>query len=153
MGATLARCLDLPHPYLVAVCGSSSVDQRSNNFSLFVLVEAVQLPVVPTTLPLEMHVYYEFEEAEVGRPYQVRVELVDQRGISRWQSPWTPVTSLSRRHRVVLAGLGIPDAGYFHLFAAMRPDGEPVDDAQRSSFGWPFEVTRAEAPPGGQRPA
>lgn len=147
MGATLVSGrVDLPRPYLVAISSGSSVDQRSNNFSLFTLIEQVQLPRIPTTLPLEVHVYYEFDEAEMGRPHEVRVDVVDARGVSRWQSAWTPVTSPTPRNRIVLEGVGVPEAGYFHVFATIRPAGEPVDDAQRSSFGWPLEVRQAEQP-------
>ncbi len=134
----------MPRPYLLAICSASALDARSNNFSLFVLVEQLQIQQAPVDLPLEIHVYYEFDEPELGVPHEMRLELVDVNGNLAWHSPWIALTSPSRRHRLALAGIQIPNLGYFHLFATIRTIGQPADDAQRSPWGWPLEVTQAE---------
>lgn len=133
----------MPRAYLIAVCSASALDQRSNNFSLFGLIEQVQLREFPFVAPFEVHVYYEFDEVDLGRPYEVRLELFDQQAARVWHSAWIGMTSPSRRHRMVLGGIRIPNAAYFHLHSVHRVAGAAVDDSVRSS-GWPLEVSQAE---------
>jgi len=141
----------MPRAYLFAVCQASSLDQRTNNFSLFVLVEQLQCAQFPARVPLEVHVYYEFEEVERGVPHEVRLELVNSAGDRVWQSPPTTVTTPSPRHRLILGPgpetVGIPfsEPGYYHLFAKIRPAGRPQAEPH-STVGWPLETDRTEAP-------
>ena len=133
----------MPRSYLIAVCSASALDQRSNNFSLFGLVEQLQIAHFPFDLPLEVHVYYEFEETELGQPHEVRLELFNEQANRVWHSPWVTMTSPSRRHRMVLGGIHIPNPAFFHLHAVHRVAGGAVDDSIRSS-GWPLEVGQAD---------
>jgi hypothetical protein len=132
----------------MAVCSASALDQRSNNFSLFGLIEQLQVVQFPAALPLEVHVYYEFDETELGQPHEVRIELFDEQAARVWHSPWITMTSPSRRHRMVLSGIQFPSPALFHVHAVHRIVGAAVDDSIRSS-GWPIEVGQAslEAPP------
>lgn len=67
----------MPHCYLLAVTAGSSLDQQSNNVSLFTLVEQVNLPPSPSApppagLPLEIHAYFHLGPAEMGSELEVR---------------------------------------------------------------------------------
>jgi hypothetical protein len=92
-------------------------------------------------LPLQIHAHLEFDENERGRPYQLRLRLEDDTGETRWLSnvsdiPPTP----TRRHRVAVEGIEIPDAGYFHVVAEYRPAGDEAASWQRSTVRWPFQI-------------
>lgn len=62
----------MPSTYLIAVCEGSSLDSQSNNWTLYSLIEEVQLKPAavnegaPIILPLQLHVYWQFSPAELG---------------------------------------------------------------------------------------
>jgi hypothetical protein len=91
--------------------------------------------------PFQVHAYFEFDEAEQGRPHEMRLILVDEAGMER-PSPVAEVRSATRRHRTVLGGgLHLIGPEYFHLFVEVRATGGAVN-WQRSEVGWPLEVTQ-----------
>jgi hypothetical protein len=138
----------VPRVYLVAVCRDSSLDSSTNNWSLFQLIEAIQGPQFPVDMPAEIHISLEFDEAERGRPHEVRVALETVGGNIVWRSQAANFTSATARLRTVGQGLRVPSAGMHHLFAEIRPADAPNAPWSRSPVGWPLEVIQApnEAP-------
>src|SRR3989304_5863418 len=91
----------MPRVFLVAGCADSGIDQRSNNVSLFNLIEALQIAELPQRIPVEVHVYAEFDEAERGQPHELRFGLEDEHGSVTWRPQIMPVTSDTRRMRIL----------------------------------------------------
>ena len=135
----------MPRPYLIAICRGSSLDQSTNNMSLFGLVEQVQAASVPSDVPLEFHLHYEFDEAERGRDYEVRALILERGSRQRWESGPVPIKSPTPRFRLSIHGFRLPAFGTFDVFAEVREarlDGE----WERSPFSWPLEITKLVGP-------
>jgi hypothetical protein len=131
---------DVPRAFLVAVCAASSLDQRSNNFSLFQLIEEIHLKAVPVVIPLEIHMSWEFEEHERGRSYEWRIKIVDPSGLTAWASSPGSFSSNTRRFRQVSGGLRLERPGNFHVVVETRASGEPGEPWQPQAIRWPLEV-------------
>ena len=126
----------MPTPYLVAICKSSALDEGTNNYSLFNLVEQVQVPR-PTSLPYEIHVYWQMTDEEIGQEFEMRVIIhsdVDER-----RSPGVPFTTNTRRHRVRITG-GLPalSAGQYEIRVESRLGN--VQQWTRHGIMWPLDV-------------
>jgi hypothetical protein len=121
------------------------VDQRTNNFSLFHLVEQMQVPRAGVMVGNEVHAYYEFEEAERGRPYEVRIRIDDENGVTLSASAPLAVTSATPRHRILIPNLNIPRDGLLRVYAEIRAAGA-MEPWQRSPWGWPLSVAIVPVP-------
>jgi hypothetical protein len=71
---------------MLTVCLGSSVDQQSNNVSLFSLVEQINVPegAPPPPhgmVPLEVHAYWRLAPAEVSETFEMRFVLVAPTGL------------------------------------------------------------------------
>lgn len=76
----------MPHCYLLTVCSGSSVDQHSNNPSLFNLVEHISVPPdlpppASGVIPLEIHAYWKLQAAELNVDFHVRFVMVASTGL------------------------------------------------------------------------
>lgn len=75
----------MPRCYLLTVCVGSSVDQQSNNATLFQLVEQVNLAAtapdpLPSLVPLELHAYFDVSAEEEALHVEFRFVLVGEDG-------------------------------------------------------------------------
>lgn len=140
----------MPKCYLLAIGGGSSVDQHSNNITLFNLVEQLNFarsswPPAGAVLPLEMHAYFELDAFELNQKFELRFVLVADNGLE------TPTTTFSHRsstprYRTRTFGLPAPPAaGNYEL----RVDHRPHADAEwtRDRMAWPLLVAQAEPRP------
>ena len=134
----------MPRCYLIALATSSATDSTTNNLSLFHLVEQIQSQQFPVVLPLELHVYWEFEKNELGRDYEMRVLRVEG-ATATLAGPAIGLPSTWVRNRLRLVGLRLEGDGSFQLVPEWRsvPDGEWVS----TGMGWPVQATVAEDPP------
>ena len=76
----------MPRCYFLTVCGGSSVDQHSNNVTLFNLVEQINVPpgAPPPPhglVPLEIHAYFHVGQEELGRDFEVRFVMTAATGL------------------------------------------------------------------------
>ena len=76
----------MPQCYLLGISAGSSLDQQSNNVSLFNLVEQVNVPpgAPPppnNLLPLELHAYFRLAPDELGSTLEMRFALVADTGL------------------------------------------------------------------------
>lgn len=139
----------MPKCYLIALAAGSSVDQQSNNVTLFNLVEQVSVPpgIDPppgSKVPLEMHAYLQLGAGEMGQEFEMRFALVGPTGLETYTD--------SKSHRGATArvrtrALGVPFPallGHYEL----RIDFRTADGSwQRDDASWPVAFLKAQAKP------
>jgi hypothetical protein len=136
----------VPSCYLLAVCSGSSLDQQSNNVTLFNLVEQLNLRpgVEPPRglIPLEIHAYFELDLKEVGFEFEIRFCMVAETGLETVSDPVRHKPTAAR-YRTRTIGLPLPPVvGQYHLRIDWRPTGS--EDWHREPVAWPLLI--AEAP-------
>lgn len=140
----------MPHCYLIALTAGSSLDQQSNNVTLFNLVEQVNIPpgvspAVGTKIPLEIHVYLRLDPAEIGQPFEMRFALVSSTGLETFTDP-VKHRSASPRLRTRTLGVPFPPAiGHYNLRVDFRRGDE--DEWLRDPAGWPISFLPADVKP------
>jgi hypothetical protein len=140
----------MPKCYFLALCGGSSLDQQSNNVTLFILVEQVNLqpnvePPPGAYLPLEVHAYFLLGPGETSQPFEVRFAVVAPSGLELLTDA-TSHKSSTPRYRTRSFGLPAPIVpGNYQLCVDVRQPG--TDSFTRESVTWPLTVARAEARP------
>ena len=140
----------MPRCYLLALSAGSSLDQQSNNVSLFQLVEQVNLPVqagLPPggQLPLEIHAYFHVAAAELGQSINLRFTLVSPAGLETY-SETTTHRAATPRYRTRTMGLPFPPMlGHYELRVDFRM-GEERSWA-RDPLGWPIAFLEVPTKP------
>jgi hypothetical protein len=140
----------MPHCYFLAVTSGSSVDQHSNNVSLWNLIEQINVPqgAPPPPqgiVPVEIHAYFELSPMEVGRDLEVRFVMVAATGLESPTDAFAhrPITP---RYRTRTFGLPFPPvAGQYGLRVDWRYAGE--DGWHREQMAWPVAIVEATPPP------
>jgi hypothetical protein len=135
---------------MLAVCVGSSVDQHSNNATLFNLVEQVTVP--PNTppppgglIPLEIHAYFAFRPEELRQSFDVRFALVARTGLETYSDVFEHV-SQTPRYRTRTMGIPLPPiADQYELRVDIRSSG--VEAWRREPVAWPFAIVEAGPPP------
>lgn len=113
----------MPVCYLLTVCQASSLDQTTNNWSLFGLTEAVQSRQFPLQLPFEIHVHLKFELDEHETDFEVRLVLISPTGETTLSQPLA-LRSSTPRHRLRVNGLPlIPSPGSYQVRVEWRIRG------------------------------
>lgn len=140
----------MPRCYLLTVCSGSSVDQQSNNATLFNLVEQLNVPPgappPPRGLvPLEVHAYFQLAPEEIHRPFDVRFVMVASTGLETVGEAF-PHKSPSPRFRTRTVGLPFPPvAGSYQLRVDFRLHGE--EGWRRDPILWPIAIVEIESTP------
>ena len=103
--------LVVPTCYLLAVCSGSSLDQQSNNVSLFNLVEQLNLrpgaPPPTGLIPLQIHAYFEVAPEEVNFDFEFRFSMVASTGLETVSDP-VQHKPTATRYRTRTIGLPMP---------------------------------------------
>jgi hypothetical protein len=138
----------MPKCYMLAVCGGSSLDQHSNNVTLFNLVEQLNLPAPPppgAVIPLEIHAYFQLSPAEVNAEFEVRFAMVAGTGLETCTDPFKH-RSITPRYRTRTVGLPLPPvSGHYELRVDWRQPG--AEGWNRDDIGWPITIVEAAARP------
>jgi hypothetical protein len=140
----------MPKCYFLTLCGGSSLDQHSNNVTLFNIVEQVNLqpnvdPPPGAYLPLEVHAYFLLGPGELSQPFDVRFALVAQSGLELLTDS-TSHKSTTPRYRTRSLGLPAPAVpGNYQLCVDIRQPG--TDTFTRDAASWPVVVARLEPRP------
>lgn len=140
----------MPSCYFLTVCGGSSVDQHSNNVSLFNVVEQVNVNPNATEpphglLPLEIHAYWRLTPDEIGEHFETRFVLVADTGLETLSSVFRhrPVT---KRFRTRVMGVPYPPVfGEYALHVDWRRDEQRP--WERGALHWPILIQVAETRP------
>jgi hypothetical protein len=142
----------MPRCYLLAVVQGSSIDMFSNNWTLFSLVEEVQVDQFPATLPFEIHTYWTFAPDEVNVDFEQRLVMVPATGDEVSSVP-IPLRSTTPRLRMRSTGLRIPAPGSYELRIEWRESGGP--HWARDAVFWPLGagILTGTAPPVAESPA
>ena len=140
----------MPRCYLLAVSGGSSLDQQSNNITLFNLVEQLNfpkqnLPPAGSLMPLEVHAYFHLDARELHQKFELRFVLVCDNGLETPTDVFSHRSS-TPRYRTRTYGLPAPPiAGSYELRVDSRPVGE--DGWTRDPRAWPLLVVHNEPRP------
>ncbi len=134
----------MPTCYLLAIALGSSLDQQSNNITLFNLVEQVNVPPrvsrsARSLIPLEIHAYFRLTGDELRQPFEVRYVLVARTGLETY-SDVTVLTSISPRFRTRTFGVPLPPvADQYDLRLEWRRSSR--DPWRRDPVSWPLTIT------------
>ena len=140
----------MPKCYFIALCGGSSLDQHSNNVTLFNIVEQVNLqpnaePPPGAFLPLEVHAYFLLGPGEISQPFELRFALVAPTGLELLTDA-TQHKSSTPRYRTRSLGVPAPIVpGNYQLCVDVKQPG--TDAFTRDVLSWPLVVARLEPRP------
>jgi hypothetical protein len=140
----------MPRCYFLTLCGGSSLDQHSNNVTLFNIVEQVNLqpnvdPPPGAFLPLEVHAYYLLDHGELQQSFEVRFALVAPSGLELLTDP-VAHKSPTQRYRTRSLGVPAPSVpGHYQLCVDIKQPGS--EGFTRDTLHWPLVVARLEARP------
>jgi hypothetical protein len=140
----------MPKCYFLTLCGGSSLDQHSNNVTLFNIVEQVNLqpnvdPPPGAFLPLEVHAYFLLGPGEISQPFELRFALVAPTGLELLTDA-TQHKSTTPRYRTRSLGVPAPAVpGNYELRVDIRKAGS--EGFSRESLHWPLVVARVEPRP------
>lgn len=140
----------MPKCYFIALCAGSSLDQHSNNVSLFNIVEQVNLqpnadPPPGAFLPLEVHAYFILGPGEQAQPFELRFALVAPSGLELLTDT-SQHKSSTPRYRTRSFGLPAPIVpGDYRLCVDIRQPG--TETFTREALNWPLVVARLEPRP------
>lgn len=140
----------MPRCYFLTVCSGSSVDQHSNNVTLFNLVEQINVPpgAPPPPqglIPLEIHAYFQLAQTELGRDFELRFVMVASTGLETPTDAFTH-RAVTPRFRTRTFGLPFPPvAGHYELCVDTRPAG--TEGWRREAITWPVAIVEDVARP------
>jgi hypothetical protein len=140
----------MPQCYLLGISAGSSLDQQSNNVSLFNLVEQVNVPpgAPPppnNLLPLELHAYFRLSPEELGKTLEMRFALLAPSGLETL-SEVVRHTCATPRYRTRTLGLPFPPVvGHYELRVDFRLS--PQAPWQRDALAWPISFVEIESKP------
>jgi hypothetical protein len=133
----------VPSCYLLAIAAGSSLDQQSNNITLFNLVEQVNVPPgvsrsLRQRIPLEIHAYFRLGPEELNHPIEVRSVLVARTGLETYSEP-NVITSPTPRFRTRTFGVPFPPVpDQYELRVEWRSSGR--DAWRRDPAAWPLTI-------------
>jgi len=140
----------MPKCYFLTLCGGSSLDQHSNNVTLFNVVEQVNLqpnadPPPGAYLPLEVHAYFLLGPGEISQQFELRFALVAPTGLELLTDA-SQHKSSTPRYRTRSLGVPAPAIpGNYQLCVDIRQPG--TDGFHRDALQWPLVVARMEPRP------
>lgn len=141
----------MPSCYLLTLCSGSSLDQHSNNVSLFNLVEQINFrsgttPTPGTLIPLEVHAYFDFAPNEFGFSFELRFVLVSMETSLETPSDTFSYRSMTARFRTRTLGMPLPPVvGAYQLRVEWRTTGTHV--WSREPLAWPIAIVETSPEP------
>ena len=141
----------MPTCYVLTLCSGSSLDQHSNNVSLFNLVEQINfrpgaIPEPGSIMPLEVHAYFHFKPSELGFSFDVRYVLVSVDTSLETSSDVFSYRSSTPRFRTRTMGLPLPPViGAYELRVDWRVAGSV--SWNREPLAWPIALVEMSPQP------
>jgi hypothetical protein len=134
----------MPNCYLLAVSHGSALDQYTNTFTLFSLIEEMKIeydqsrsPEPPTTVPFEVHVYWYLSPDEFGVEFEWRLIFMTSEAIVPIEKVFE-LKSTTARHRFRVGGFPILATGQLELRVEWREKG--AQEWNRCGVFWPLGV-------------
>lgn len=140
----------MPQCYLLGLSAGSSLDQQSNNVTLFNLVEQVNVPPGSppppnNLLPLEIHAYFRLSAEEVGSSIEMRFALVAPSGLETLSEVVRHQCSTTR-FRTRTFGVPFPPViGHYELRVDFRLAG--TSSWHRDPLAWPLAIVELNPKP------
>ncbi|HEV8244516.1 MAG TPA: hypothetical protein VGP93_01980 [Polyangiaceae bacterium] len=136
--------------YLLAVVSGSSLDQHSNNITLFNLVEQLNFPPHAhpppgALLPLEIHAYFQLLPHEINQRFDLRFALAENSGLETVTEPFLHKSATPRYRTRTLGVPAPPGPGSYELRIDFRVSGSEA--WTRDSESWPLLVVHPEQRP------
>lgn len=148
-GRTGAKRTAVPRCYFLTVCVGSSVDQHTNNVSIFNIIEHITVPAdAPPpphgVLPVEVHAYWRATD-DNEEAFEVRLVMLAESGLET-VSHTQKHTQLRGRLRTRTLGLPFPPVmGRYQLCVDWRRDAD--QEWQREDLTWPINLQEGERKP------
>lgn len=140
----------MPDCYFVAVTHSSSLDRDTNTWSLFTLVENLNIEGEfayeedeAMVFPLvELHTFWLLEPHEFDKEFQIRFVFVTEQGKKSSKNTYL-LKSNKSRHRLRIRGLELVRLGKLKLQVEWKADNKPNGRCVRHFGRWKL-VTQKE---------
>jgi hypothetical protein len=135
---------------MLTACGGSSLDQHSNNVTLFNLVEQINIPpdLPPPpkrAIPLEVHAYFLISPRELSQPFEIRFAMVARTGLETFSDVFTH-KAITPRYRTRTLGLPFPPVtDQYQLRVDWRQAG--TEGWQREPVKWPINIVETTPTP------
>jgi len=135
----------------LTLCSGSSVDQHSNNVTLFNLVEQLNVPpnALPPpggVIPLEIHAYWELAANELSTDFEMRFLLIATATGLETVSDVLAHRSVTPRYRTRTMGLPMPPVlGQYDLRVEWRQTGGT--GWSREKVSWPVAFVEQSQQP------
>jgi len=139
----------VPKCYLLTLTSGSSLDQYSNNVTLFNLVEQINVPPLAPPppgglLPLEVHAYFQLLPHEISTSFEIRFVLLAGSGLETATEPFAH-KSATPRYRTRTLGVPLPPVmGQYELKVDFRLSGH--EGWTRDAAAWPLAIVEASSP-------
>ena len=135
--------------YFLAVAAGSALDQTTNNFSLFNLIETVTAKASPDSgnsvqLPFEIHAFWELAPDEHNLDLEMRI-IFEHEGEGVFTGDPVLISSAKTRHRIRLLGLPPLPGPVSSIHVEWRKVGD--DTWMREPARWPFILRIEPAEP------
>jgi hypothetical protein len=140
----------MPQCYLLALTVGSSLDQQSNNISLFSMVEQINVPpgAPPPPggkIPLEVHAYFRLLPGELGKNLEFKFVLEAKTGLETSGDVVTHRVT-APRFRTRTLGLPVPPVlGHYELRVDSRISGQ--SEWYRDPLSWPIAFVEVDTKP------
>jgi hypothetical protein len=137
--------------YFLCASRGSSLDQESNNVSLFNLIEQINVPpglavARGALIPIEVHAYFQLASGEINRQFELRLVLTAETGLETLSEALRH-RSTTPRLRVRIMGLPFPPvAGAYRLCIDFRLV-EDMGGWQRQGITWPIVLVETDPRP------
>lgn len=130
--------------YLTAISRDSSLDKYTNTWSLFGIVEQVNVgeEELPAQFPFHVHLYFQGTDDEIGSEFEARFVVEDDRGQEVSESSNFQFTLESDRMRARIRGLAVRERGLHYVYAEWRSAGN--GQWERAVEPWPLEFALRE---------
>lgn len=140
----------MPRCYLLVIAAGSSLDQSSNNVTLFNLVEQLNVPegvpiAAAQVVPVELHAYWRFELTELPCDLETRFVLVSLENNLEVPSDIVRHRAVTAQLRTRLSGLPLPPAPGDYV---VNVDWRKSESAEwtRDRAAWPLRVVERSPP-------
>ncbi len=146
----------MPDCYFIAVTRSSSLDRDTNTWSLFTLVEnlniqgdfAYEEDEATVFSFVELHTFWLIEPHEFDKEFQIRVVFVTEQGKKSSKNTYL-LKSNKLRHRIRINGLEVVHLGKLKLQIEWKADNKPK--WKMCSAFWPMEISYEVRKPEGDK--